>query len=157
MVIPVHILRQATDLYLRTAYPGGATGAPAELAARVRALPDSGEPVPLELFERDVANSAGSYALRLGQPAYPFMKLVFDPVPEGGGGCCGQDFLLRVDAHDRHLHAPPGTPDAAWLAGVRASNQALVEKIEGDWAAAGLPTFKEFLRRQLEEKKRARV
>jgi hypothetical protein len=38
---------------------------------------------------------------------------------------------------------------------VRASNQALVEKIEGDWAAAGLPTFKEFLRRQLEERRRA--
>jgi hypothetical protein len=87
------------------------------------------------------------------------MKLVLDPVPgvaaaAGGGGasCRGRDFLLRVDSHDQHLHAPPGSPDAAWLAAVRQSNKELGERIEAAWCAAGLPTFKEYLRLQLDLK-----
>ena len=64
--------------------------------------------------------------------------------------------MFRVDAHDRHLHAKPGSADEAWLARVRQSNQVLVEKIENAWGAAGLPTFKEFLRGQLEERRRAK-
>ena len=57
------------------------------------------------------------------------MKLVLDPVP-AGGNCQGCDFLLRVDSHDLHLHAAPGTPDAAWLATIRQSNKELGERIE---------------------------
>ena len=159
MHIPVALFRRAIDIYLAAAYPAGV---PAAQAERVAAFDAGGtdDEVPLALLEQDVADSAESWALRLGQPLYPHMKLVLDPVPGAGGAgggvsCRGYDFLLRVDAHDRHLHAPPSSPDAAWLAGIRASNKALVEKIESDWAAAGLPTFKEYLRSQLEARRKA--
>ena len=148
------------DLYLRVAYPpnagSGAGSVPAAVAGRMRALEGMPEhaAVPLEFLERDDPTSGCSYALRLGQPLYPHMKLVLDPIPESAAAalhkrCQGYDFLLRVDAHDRHLHAAPGSPDAAWLAGIRQSNKEIGERIEADWAAAGLPTFKEFLREQL--------
>jgi hypothetical protein len=151
MHLPVQVLHQAVDLYLQVAYPTGVPQLVAQRIASVQALPDVGE-VPLDLLERSVPDAACSYALRLGQPLYPHMKLVVDPVP--AGTCRGQDFLMRVDVHDLHLHAPPGSPDAAWLAGLRQSNKELKDQIEAAWTAAGLPSFKEFLRQQLEERKR---
>jgi hypothetical protein len=152
MHLPVHILHQAMDLYLGVAYPAGVPQTVAQRIAPVQALPEGGD-VPMDLLERSVPDAACSYALRLGQPLYPHMKLVVDPVP--AGTCRGQDFLMRVDVHDLHLHAPSGSPDAAWLAGLRQSNKELKEKIESAWTAAGLPSFKEFLRQQLDERKRA--
>ena len=152
MHLPVHILHQAMDLYLRVAYPTGVPQVIAQRIGPVQALPDLGE-VPLDLLERSVPDAATSYALRLGQPLYPHMKLVVDPIP--AGTCRGQDFLMRVDVHDLHLHAPAGSPDAAWLASLRQSNNELKEHIEAAWTAAGLPSFKEFLRQQLDERKRA--
>jgi hypothetical protein len=74
---------------------------------------------------------------------------MIEPAPGASGGDC----LLRVDAHDRHLHAAENSPDAAWLASIRASNKDLGERIEAAWSAARLPTFKDFLRRQLEARK----
>jgi hypothetical protein len=98
------------------------------------------------------------------------MKLVIDPCPASpqsttpavsgepfvavaSAKCRGYDFLLRADAHDQHLHAPPNSPDAAWLASLRQSNKNLTEKIESLWSAAGLPTFKDYLRSQLAARK----
>ncbi len=152
MVIPAHILLQALDLYIQAAYP---SGVPPEIASRTAGLRahQPSDNVADDLFERNVVNASGSVALRLGQPMYPHMKLVLDPVP-AGGHCHGCDFLLRVDSHDLHLHAAPGTPDAAWLETIRRSNKELGERIETEWAAAGLPTFKEYLRRQLESRKK---
>ena len=152
MVIPAHILWQAMDLYLAAAYP---QGVPAEVAARSTGIRGLGadDKVPEGMFEGNVANCGCSLALRLGQPMYPHMQLVLDPVP-AGGDCKGHGFLLRVDSHDLHLHAAPGSPDAAWLENVRHSNKDLGEKIEAAWAGAGLPTFKEYLRKQLEGRKR---
>lgn len=151
MHLPVPILRQAMDLYLNAAYPTGVPQIVAQRIASVQALPETGE-VPLDLLERSVPDAACSYALRLGQPLYPHMKLVVDPVP--AGTCRGHDFLMRVDVHDLHLHAPAGSPDAAWLAGLRQSNNDLKDRIEAAWTAAGLPSFKDFLRQQLEARKR---
>jgi hypothetical protein len=159
MRISANILQQALDLYLRLAYPNGA---PPEVQTHLdplRKLPPEGA-VPLDLFEKSIPNSANSLALRLGQPLYPHMKLVIDPCPHaaaaaaaGSSTCRGYDFLLRADAHDRHLHAPAGSPDAAWLASIRQSNKELVEKIEAAWSAAGIPTFKDYLRSQLAARK----
>jgi hypothetical protein len=160
MCISAGALQQAIELYLRLAYP---TGVPAEIQTRVvavRALPAE-SPVPAELLEKGVANAAASAALRLGQPLYPHMKLVVDPCPRAAEGasvagkCRGFDFLLRADAHDQHLHAAAGSPDAAWLASIRQSNKELGEKIEAAWSAAGLPTFKDYLRAQLAARKAA--
>jgi hypothetical protein len=152
------------ELYLQAAYPPP-QGVPAGLAPRVDAVRglDPASDVPLDtLLERDPANTLPSFALRLGQPMYPYMKLVVDeappiapPIPGSPSAAMADtgDFILRVDSHDRHLHAPAGSPDAAWLASVRASNKELGERIEAAWAEAGLPTFKTYLRRRLQERK----
>lgn len=165
MHVPAQILQQAVELYLQAAYSGqpgaggGGAAIPAGVLPRVEAVrrlaPE--QQVPLEtVLERDPADAIPSYALRLGQPMYPHMKLMIDPAPADHGlasSAEGPDFILRVDSHDRHLHAAPGSPDAAWLAAVRTSNKDLGERIESAWAAAGLPTFKEYLRRHLQERK----
>jgi hypothetical protein len=156
MHVPAHILQKAIALYLERAYPAPGGGVPAGVAARAEGVNRiSGEAeVPLEMLERDAANSVPSYALRLGQPKYPHMKLVVDPAPPVAVGAVGADYMLRVDAHDRHLHAAPGSPDAAWLTAVRMSNKELGEAIEAAWAAAGLPTFKSYLKQQLAARKK---
>jgi hypothetical protein len=144
------------ELYLQAAYPNGV---PAGVLPRVEAVRglDRAADVPLDTaLERDPANAIPSYALRLGQPMYPHMKLVVDPAPADtaqGTAAPTDEFILRVDSHDRHLHAPAGSPDAAWLAAVRTSNKDLGERIEAAWGAAGLPTFKEFLRRRIQQRK----
>ena len=66
------------------------------------------------------------FALRLGQPLYPHMKLIVEPAPAPS-----TMLLLRVDAHDRHLHATPGSPDESWLASIRTSNKELGEPHRG--------------------------
>jgi hypothetical protein len=165
MAIPAKILQQAIDLYLQLAYPasagaGGAT-VPSGIETRVapiRALPPSA-PVPEPLLEKETSTGSNGFALRLGQPLYPHMKIIVEPAPAlpcESGERASTEMLLRVDTHDRHLHAPPGSPDAAWLASIRASNKQLTEQIEAAWSRAQLPTFKDFLRRQLEAK-RARM
>ena len=113
------------------------------------ALP--GEEVPDSFFEPAPALAGNAMALRLGQPMYPHMKLVVEFCGSGGAG---SGAMFRVDTHDKHLHAPPGSPDEAWLLKLRLSNKDVTERIEAAWAAAGVPTFKGFLRRQLEERKR---
>jgi len=148
------------ELYLQIAYPApsSGTGAPRSLPPAIQSRIDQMEAlpvqtaVPLDLLELDTGLAPGTYVLRLGQPLYPFMKLALEPVPEDRRWR-GVDFMLRVDSHDRHLHAPPGSPDAAWLATVRQSNKDLATKIEAAWAEAGLPTFKQFLRAQVEKRR----
>lgn len=150
MPMVAHTLQQALRIYLQFAYPGGHY--PPAALSKIDAITslDPSADVPLNLFETDCANSVKSYAIRLGQPLYPHMKLVLDPIPVAGGGTSEDSFLLRVDTHDRHLHAAPGSPDAAWLTSIRASNKDLTEKIERAWREADLPTFKSFLKKQLE-------
>ena len=143
MPIVASNLQRAVRLYLEQAYPDGAPATVQPKITSVMALPAE-QIVPLELFE----TAATGHALRLGQPMYPFMKLMVEPIPGQE-----QDYLFRVDAHDQHVSAPPGSPDAAWLTSVRISNRDLVEKIEAAWAKAGLPTFKEYLRQRLAAKK----
>jgi hypothetical protein len=164
MVIPANILQQAIDLYVHLAYPavgGGAPTLPPNVETRIspiRALPPT-TPVPEPLLEKETSTGTNGFALRLGQPLYPHMKLIIEPAPQP----CGPpphdapcEMLLRVDTHDRHLHAPPGSPDEAWLASIRASNKQLTEQIEAAWSRAHLPTFKDYLRRQIDAK-RARM
>ena len=160
MQVTSHILNQAIELYLAEAYPGGVPPSVLELVEPFKS-PDDTAPVPLERLEQQPNGSYSgdevgiTYIIRLGQPMYPHMKLALDPIPHGHQ-CSGCNYLLRVDAHDQHLHAAPGSPDDAWLQKIRLNNKELGERIEAKWAAAGLPTFKAFLRKQLEERRRAR-
>jgi hypothetical protein len=154
--ISAHILQQAIELYLKYAYPAG-TFPPAaqERAKPIQDLPPS-QNVPESLLEKECSASLRGYALRLGQPLYPHMKLIIEPAPEDPAAADLPNaihFLLRVDSHDRHLHAAPGSPDEAWLSNIRASNKLLGEQIEAAWSQHGLPTFKDYLRARLAAKK----
>jgi hypothetical protein len=141
-------LKGAVQTYLREAYKGGALPqAVQERVAKVEGFADD-QPVPLDWLEKSQCDSGRcTYALRLGQPMYPHMKLIIEESPDGGHP------LFRADAHDGHLHAPAGSPDAAPLAALRAINKELTERIEAGWVAAGLPTFKEYLKATLAERK----
>jgi len=141
------ILQQAIDIYLRLAYAGTPVPQPTlDRIAGIRALPSMAE-VPTDLLEQ-AGGAPGSlacrvsYAIRLGQPTYPHMKVMIESCPNGQS-------VLRVDTHDKHLHAAPGSPDEQWLTQIRAANKAITDQIEAAWAAAGLPTFKEYLRKDL--------
>jgi hypothetical protein len=150
--IPADVLQRAITVYLGLAYPAGAPAALETRLAPIRALAPT-DTVPEDLLEPETSTGTHGFALRLGQPLYPHMKLIIETTPSCGGA---NELLLRVDTHDRHLHAPEGSPDAAWLASIRASNKQLTEQIEAAWSRAQLPTFKDYLRRQLEAK-RARL
>lgn len=152
-VITAGELRRALGVYLGLAYPGGVPAAITERTRCVEGLADD-QTVPGSCFE--VVSPGGEaepvrWALRLGQPMYPHMKLMVESCPGCAAG--GSAYLLRADAHDAHLHAPPGSPDAAWLAGIRASNKELVEKIEHAWTAEGLRTFRAYLREEVARRK----
>lgn len=151
VAVNARILQQAIDLYLATVYPaGGVPPAVGERLGAIRALGPS-ENVPESMMERAVGVSMEGYAVRLGQPQYPHMKIVVEPAPASCVEC--PTVLLRVDAHDRHLHAAPGSPDEVWLSAVRASNKQLTDRVEAAWSQAGLPTFKDYLRSQLAARK----
>ncbi len=141
-------LKNALRIYLREAYKGGALPqAVQERVARIEGFSDD-QPAPLDWLEKSQCDSGRcTYALRLGQPVYPHMKLIVEESPDGGHP------LFRADAHDRHLHAPAGSADAAPLAALRAINKELADRIETAWVAAGLPTFKEYLKATLAQRK----
>jgi len=141
-------LHNAIITYLRIAYPEGVPAAVQARVASLTQLPADAE-VPESMLEVSQCMGRPVYALRLGQPRYPHMKLMVEASPGGTG------YLFRADAHDMHLHAPEGSADAGPLAALRAQNKVLTEAIEAAWTAAGLPTFRSYLRGEL-EKRRAR-
>jgi len=83
------------------------------------------------------------YSLRLGNHVYPHMKLVVEPGPTGG------QYLFKADTHDRHVCPPQDSPEFSEFRKLMDENQRLSERIETDWAAQGLPTFKSLLRDDL--------
>ena len=145
------VFKNAVSIYVRQAYDT-APPPPAvqERLDKISGLADD-QNVPLDWLEKAQCDSGRStYSLRLGQPIYPHMKLVLEESPGGGQP------LFRADAHDNMLHAPPGSRDEAPLAALRAANKELADRIEAAWVAAGLPTFKEYLRAQLAQRKESK-
>ena len=148
--VDVRVLQRAVQIYITQAYAGQTLPAPVqEREARVMAL-DVADPVSTDLFEPGSAPGAEAYELRLGQPMYPHMKMIIENRPAGPG------VIFRADAHDTHLHAPPDSADAPLLAKLRVSNQQMVEKIEAAWVAAGVPTFRDYLRQELADRRARR-
>ena len=141
---------RAIDVYLREAYgAAGGAGAPAgELPPRVRAQLETlktwkGRFYRAPVFAADDVDAPKRFTMRLGNPDYPHMKLSLDLSPDG------QRFLYRVDTHDAHACPAPDSPDHAAFRHLMERNQQLSSKIEAAWAAAGLPTFKSYLRDDL--------
>ena len=119
--------------------PGTAVGSAGGSGTRAGAAP----PPPV----RENRDGPTRYALRLGNRHYPHMKLVIDRAPDG------RSYLLRADTHDAHCQPRPGSRESAEFAELARQNRAVAEAIEAGWQAAGLPTFKKFLRDDLERRK----
>ena len=83
------------------------------------------------------------YSLRLGNHVYPHMKLVVEPGPNNGR------YLFKADTHDRHVCPPADSPEFPEFRHLMDENQRLSQRIEDDWGAQGLPTFKAMLREDL--------
>jgi hypothetical protein len=135
---------QAIDAYLNRAYAGGK--APSAIAQRLETLKSSPpeEFFQSPVFERDDAKLEPTrYSLRLGNRAYPHMKLVIERSPDG------RTHLFRADTHDRHIRPKPNSREYAAFTELMKMNQTLAEQIEADWAERGLSTFKSYLRRDL--------
>jgi hypothetical protein len=133
---------KAVEIYLAAAYEGPCPGAVRTRVDSLRTVPEadlfrssSFEPTPKEQPTR--------LALRLGNPWYPHMKLVIEVAPDQ------QTSLFRADTHDRHIHVAPESREYTAFCEMMGKNQTLASRIEADWEAAGLATFKSFLRQDL--------
>ncbi len=146
----VHILKKAIDIYLPLAYPTG--NIPEVVQARIAPVIASADSdvIKPEWFEPADKDGRAVYRLRLGQAAYPHMKLNVEESPDASG------YLLLADAHDNHLMAPETSPDAKFLSELRKNNAELVEKIQSAWTQAGLPTFRNYFRAMMERRVRAK-
>lgn len=126
---------QAIEAWLAVAYEGRP---PAPVAERLSALRSMAEAAfyECEAFER----GEDRYALRLGNRAYPHMKLVVVAAPDGQA-------LFCADTHDRHFQDLIGSPDPR-LAELVARNETIARAIEDAWSARGLLTSRAYLREQ---------
>ena len=146
---PAEEIRRAVLLYLEHAYDG-------EPPETVRRLIPSADVDPArwlmsDCTERDPADAllegVRSFALRLGNRAYPHMKLRLSRPPNE------PVFLLSVDSHDAFLSAPAGSPDAQGVEELKRGNARIAAAIHGAWDREGLLTDRTYLRRKIQEAK----
>ena len=138
----------AIDLYMRYAYQQ--TNAPAGVQKRLetlRATGENGDFFASDVFERD--SNRKKYGLRLGNQFYPHMKLSIDERPDQEG------FLFRADTHDRHIRPSPASKDYAEFTELMEKNQKLAQNIEAAWEDGGLPTFKTYLKQDLQRRRQS--
>ncbi len=141
--LTVDALRRAAELYLAEAYPDKG---PPEAVRRRLDWPEGVE-VPALLsgppFERSQpieGDGSAVFALRLGNAAYPHMKMQVQPWPTSVG------YMLSVNTHDQILGLDPNAPDAGAFRALQSRNQQIKEAIEASWDRQGLPTFLRYLR-----------
>jgi hypothetical protein len=141
------LLGKACQIFLTLAYPEGELSIPGAKRAYLR-IPSEGSlefllhaPV-CQLLARPEGGVRG-YAFRLGSQKFPHLKLQI--VGQGQG-----ELVFSVDTHDQ-VRVDPKHPDAFAWAELQAANRKLKEEIERAWEAAGLLTFNELLRRELEK------
>ena len=86
-----------------------------------------------------------SFALRIGNRRYPFMKIrLTRPARK-------RYYVFSVDAHDACLHAAVGSHDAVELEKLKRFNAQLAQEILAVWDAAGIITEREYLRRVIRQ------
>ena len=144
-------LAKAVRIYLEEAY--GASPVPPEVRKRL-AWGDGESLADLaagEAFERTPADApprkCQHLRLRLGNRAYPHMKLALDRIPET------DDWVLAVDCHDRHILASVPPDQHRALEALFRENAALKTRIERRWSQAGLPTFENYVHGRLSGRK----
>jgi hypothetical protein len=147
--LQIGALRQAVDIYMRGAY---SDGQPPEVVRR-RLEWDPGLDAdsllchpPFERAGKSRSNNTAIYALRLGNSAYPHMKLQVQPWPNQAG------FMLSVNTHDQVLSLDPDAEDMPAFRAIQKENQRLKEEIEEAWDRAGLPTFLRYLREYIQSR-----
>jgi hypothetical protein len=137
-------VHRAIDVYLNTAYTG-------ELPLRVRSQMKvlgawHGKFFRCSVFAHDDQDPPTRYYIRLGNPFYPHMKLAVE-LPPGG-----DRFVYRVDTHDRHCCPAPGANEYSEFCDLMAKNKEVADRIESAWDAAGVPTFKAYLKEDLQRR-----
>ncbi len=146
---PVDEVWKAIDIYLTAAYAGEA-----ELPSAVRHKLETLRAISADDFfdspvlECEKAGPPRRFAIRLGNRGYPHMKMAIERTPDGAG------HLFRADTHDTHCAPQPGTREFRQFGELMARNQQIAQAIESAWAEADLPTFKTYLRRDLEKRGR---
>ena len=144
--LPTEQVWKAIDVYLAHAYSGPLPSPVTAKLATLRSLPPE-DFYDSPILERDVAASPSKLSLRLGNRFYPHMKLTIERSPDR------QRFLFRADTHDRHCCPVPGSREYGAFCRLMEENQKLAQEIESAWGEAGLPTFKTYLREDLEKRK----
>lgn len=138
---------RAIDIYLKSAYPAEP---PAAVRGRLKTLNEhQGELLACREFVSEPRDTGPRFLLRLGNPFYPHMKLAIEPSPGG------DRYLYRADTHDRHICPKPDSPEYAMFSQLMENNQRLAETIEAGWEQSGLPTFKSYLREDLQRRRAA--
>lgn len=132
--LTVGMLRRAVDDYIAEAWSQRGAAQPPELTWDVA----DDEPLErvLECLQDESLGEAGlvvrRYTLRLGNPRYPFMKLVLQEHLVRG------EFFFEVDTHDSMFRLDG--EEAEQLEAIKRFNQQIKERIESAWASAALPT-----------------
>jgi hypothetical protein len=139
----VDLLRCATEIYVRLAYPSGVLTE--VVRRRLVWREDCTADVllngpPFERAGKAPGRPSPIYALRLGNHRYPHMKLQIEAWPNDAG------FLLSVNTHDQVTGIDLGAIDAEAFRDLQSENQRLKEAIEGEWDEASLPTFLRYLK-----------
>ncbi|MHC5211652.1 MAG: response regulator [Planctomycetota bacterium] len=131
----VGLLRRAVAIYQDLVW--GADGpAPPELPGGDEDPIGTALPAFTDETLRSGENATARYALRLGNPNYPFMKLVLqEHLVEG-------EYFLSVDTHDQMFEADDPDERQA-LISLRRANLDIKDAVESAWSDAGLPTARQ--------------
>ena len=135
---------RAIDVYLNVAYPDKPPSATVQSRLDALKLQDPARFYECASLEREPNQGPPrKFALRLGNPFYPHMKLVIEPTPDALG------HMFRADTHDKHIRPEPKSKEYPLFCQMMEQNQKLSERIESEWENADLPTFKRYLRLDL--------
>ncbi|GMV82480.1 MAG: hypothetical protein AMXMBFR7_36640 [Planctomycetota bacterium] len=144
------LLNQAVAIYTQHAFRGQAERARnlprfaeaqslAEILAGKHPFEDLTGGMPSTLAAEPVPLTGGSlprvYALRLGNIAYPHMKLALVEA------YFADEFVFAVDRHDT-FHFEPNVPGYEAWCELKEINRLVKESIEDSWHKAGVPTFR---------------
>ncbi|MBV8782164.1 MAG: hypothetical protein JO353_12275 [Phycisphaerae bacterium] len=140
------LLWRAIDIYLAEAY-GGPPGkaVTGRLQTLKREAPDKVHESPA--LERDSTGGQNHFRLRLGNRSYPHMKLLWEESPDG------RSYLFKCDTHDRHCCPAPTSPEYKGFLQLMQSNEEIAKRVEAAWDAADVPTFKHYLREDLQRRR----
>ncbi|CAM2006996.1 response regulator [Acanthopleuribacter pedis] len=133
------MVQLATQVFLKHAYPKGVPSAIQEMSDSLASLATKDELLAWSRLEKE----NGRYHLRLGNHAYPHMKLAFLIDQDQGHP------VFYVDAHDSHFNLPPNVPGHEKLLALRKFNKELKKEIEAALIRENLHVFGEKPQREI--------